>query len=102
MRILQTCRRLAESIFFFFLLTSILATAFQFNPFSNALLSRFFDRRSLPGSLAWAPPEAVGYQMLPGPITEAPHLTEAAIVTPSSVREIAHELKRVAATTKAQ
>ncbi|KAL1871813.1 hypothetical protein Plec18167_006963 [Paecilomyces lecythidis] len=92
MRIFYSLRRLMGDIYIFLLFSSVFTLASPFDSVPQNVASLF--RRSIPGSLGWAPAGAVGYyQPPPGPITKPPVPTETKAAS-TSASEITHELRR--------
>lgn len=92
MRIFYSLRRLMSDIYIFLLFSSVFTLASPFDSVPQNVASLF--RRSIPGSLGWAPAGAVGYyQPPPGPIAKPPVPTETKAAS-TSASEITHELRR--------
>lgn len=91
MQIFYPLRRLMGDVHLFLLLSSALTLAFRFESLPQNAASIF--RRSLPGSLGWAPAGAVGYYYPPGRVAKPPVPTETK-ASSTSAAEITHELRR--------
>ncbi|KAJ9245512.1 hypothetical protein DTO169E5_817 [Paecilomyces variotii] len=91
MQIFYPLRRSMGDVYLFLLLSSALTLAFRFESLPQNAASIF--RRSLPGSLGWAPAGAVGYYYPPGRVAKPPVPTETK-ASSTSAAEITHELRR--------